>query len=69
MKRADKVTAVETMNQEFERTPHVILATFRGLSVNQSGELRDRIREAGGRYRVIKNRLAKRAAAGTPARR
>ncbi len=55
------------MNQEFARVPHVILAAFRGLSVNQAGELRDRIREAGGRYRVIKNRLARRAAAGTPA--
>ena len=67
MNRADKVAAIEALNQEFERAPHLLLASFRGLTVNQAGELRDRIRETGGRYRVIKNRLAKRAAAGTHA--
>ena len=66
MNRADKVSAVSKMNQEFERSAHLILASFRGLTVNQAGELRDRVREAGGRYRVIKNRLARLAAVGTP---
>jgi large subunit ribosomal protein L10 len=44
---------------------HFVLTEFRGLSVNQATELRRRIRAAGGSYRVIKNRLAKRAAQGT----
>jgi large subunit ribosomal protein L10 len=43
----------------------VILASFRGLSVNQANELRRKVGNAGGRYAVIKNRLAKRAALGT----
>jgi large subunit ribosomal protein L10 len=67
VKRAQKVELVEQMNQTLSGTPHVILTSFRGLSVNQATELRSRVRQAGGRMRVIKNRLAKRAASGTPA--
>ena len=66
MNRAEKIALVEEMNQTFSGTPHVILASFRGLTVNQATQLRSRIRQAGGRFSVIKNRLAKLAAAGTP---
>lgn len=66
MKYSDKVKLVESMGEVFASTPHVILASFSGLGVNQANELRAKVREAGGSYRVIKNRLAKRAAAGTP---
>ncbi len=66
MKRAEKVAAVERMNQAFSTTKHVVLTSFRGLTVNQATELRSRVRRAGGRIQVIKNRLAKLAAAGTP---
>jgi large subunit ribosomal protein L10 len=65
--RDEKVAAIERMQANFEQTPHVILTTFRGLSVNQANELRQKIDGAGGRYEVIKNRLAKRAAKGTSA--
>lgn len=53
------------MHADFQKTPHVILASFRGLSVNQANELRRKVGSVGGRYQVIKNRLAKRAAVGT----
>ena len=66
MKRADKIATVEELNRTFSDTPHLILASFRGLSVNQANDLRARVRASGGRYRVIKNRLAKIAAAETP---
>lgn len=66
MKRADKIAAVEQMNAAFLETPHVILASFNGLGVNQANELRSKVRAAGGTYRVVKNRLAKLAAQGTP---
>ncbi len=66
MNRAEKVAAVESMNQTFSATNHIILTSFRGLNVNQATELRSRVRRAGGRIQVVKNRLAKRAAAGTP---
>jgi large subunit ribosomal protein L10 len=63
--RADKVKFVADLNEQFAKSPHAVLATFRGLKVNQVNELRAKVGEAGGRYRVIKNRLAKRAAEGT----
>ena len=66
MKRADKIAAVEKMNKTFSTAPHAILTSFRGLTVNQASQLRSRIRQAGGEISVIKNRLAKRAADGTP---
>ena len=66
MNRTEKVAVVEGLNKALSATPHVILASFRGLSVNQATELRRAVRRAGGRYRVVKNRLAKLAAPGTP---
>ncbi len=67
MNRTDKVQLVEKMNETFAATPHLILTAFSGLTVNQATDLRSRVRKAGGEIRVIKNRLAKLAAAGTPA--
>lgn len=69
MNRAEKKAAIEELNQAFVAAPHLILTSFRGLTVNQSNQLRRRVRDAGGRYQVIKNRLAKRAAVGTGAER
>ena len=65
MIREDKVAAVKKMNEAFQSAPHIILASFRGLTVNQANVLRRKIDGAGGRYSVVKNRLAKLAAAGT----
>jgi large subunit ribosomal protein L10 len=65
--RTDKVAAIERLNATLGAAPHVVVANFRGLTVNQETELRGRVRAAGGHYQVIKNRLARRAAAGTPA--
>ena len=67
MNRAEKIATTERLAQTFQQSPHIILASFRGLSVNQATELRRKVRAAGGSYRVIKNRLAKRAVQGTAA--
>jgi len=66
VRRDEKVALVEKMQESFNAAPHFLLANFNGLTVNQATQLRRQIRKAGGRYAVIKNRLAKRAAAGTP---
>jgi large subunit ribosomal protein L10 len=63
--RAEKTAVVEGMREGFEKTPHLILTSFRGLTVNQATALRRKIRGVGGSYKVVKNRLAKRAAGGT----
>ncbi|MCP3981870.1 MAG: 50S ribosomal protein L10 [bacterium] len=67
MERSEKNSTVETLGELFNSAPHMVVASFSGLSVNQANELRTKVRAAGGSYRVIKNRLARLAAAGTPA--
>lgn len=67
MLRSRKAEVVETLNREFGAHPHLFVAKYSGLSGTQVTELRSKVREIGGSYRVIKNRLAKRAASGTGA--
>ncbi len=66
-KRSEKKKDVEALRQELERTSHMFVTSFEKLTVAQDFELRRAIRSAGGRYRVIKNNLAAKAAEGTPA--
>ncbi len=67
MNRAEKNAMIEGLTKTFNDNPHIIVAGFRGLSANQANVLRRKIDETGGSCRVIRNRLAKRAAVGTPA--
>ena len=66
MNRADKQVLIEDLHQEFDRSPHAILVDFRGLTVPAVTEFRRRMRQAGSRYRVVKNTLALRAVKDTP---
>ena len=66
MNRTEKQQLVDELHKEFETSPHVVLVDFRGLSVPDVTEFRRKVRAAGSRYRVVKNRLALRAAKGTP---
>jgi large subunit ribosomal protein L10 len=63
--RAKKTEQVETLTHEFRNVSGAVVATFAKLTVAQDFELRKAIRGAGGKYRVIKNTLAERAAKGT----
>lgn len=65
MNRDQKNAAVAEMAEQLQKVPHVFITDFRGLTANQSAELRRKIRAAGGSYQVVKNRLARRASAGT----
>lgn len=58
---------IDSLSATFQASPHVFVTDFRGLTGNQTVDLRRKIRQAGGTYRVLKNRLAKRAAKGTAA--
>jgi large subunit ribosomal protein L10 len=64
-KRSDKHEEVQALRQELEKTSHLFVAGFEKLTVAQDFELRKTIRGAGGKYRVIKNNLAEKAAEGT----
>jgi large subunit ribosomal protein L10 len=61
-KKAEKVTELAT---ELESSTSAIVGTFAKLTVAQDYNLRKVVREAGGKYRVLKNKLAARAAKGT----
>jgi large subunit ribosomal protein L10 len=66
-KKADKIKDVEALRQELASAQHVFVAGFEKLKVAQDFELRKTVRAAGGRYRVIKNNLAEKAAEETAA--
>ena len=66
MQKAEKAELINELHQEFGRSPHAILVDFRGLSVPAVTEFRRKIRQAGSRYRVVKNSLALLALKDTP---
>lgn len=65
MERAQKVDLVADLNATFQQAGSVLVTHFRGLSVSELSDLRRRMREVGARFRVTKNRLARRAIEGT----
>lgn len=65
--RAEKEVQVEQIQGVFEGANSLFLVDLTGLDCNQINVLRANLREKGARMRVIKNRLAKRAAEGRPA--
>ncbi|MFQ5720511.1 MAG: 50S ribosomal protein L10 [Acidobacteriota bacterium] len=66
MNRSDKVAAVAELNERWKPVKNAILVGFSGLAVEQANDLRRQIRTAESSYLVVQNRLAIRAAAGTP---
>jgi len=63
--RAKKAEKVTQLAHELEGSTSAIVGTFAKLTVEQDFELRKTVRAAGGRYRVLKNKLAARAAQGS----
>jgi large subunit ribosomal protein L10 len=65
LSRQKKAEKVGELAKELEQSTSAIIGTFSKLTVAQDFELRKTVRKAGGRYRVLKNKLAARAAQGT----
>lgn len=63
--RTEKEKLIEQYRDGMAAAPHAFLVAFKGMSANQVTELRARIRNTGGHYEVVKNRLALRAIGGT----
>jgi len=63
--RAKKAEKVSQLAHELEGSTSAIIGTFAKLTVAQDFELRKTVRASGGRYRVLKNKLAARASKGT----
>lgn len=66
-KRDQKQKDIETLHSDLLKVSSLVLSTYQGLTVQQDTELRRAIQAAGGKYRVVKNTLAERAAQDTPA--
>ena len=62
MDRAQKQRLVETLHQDLADTVCVVVTHQTGLTVAEVTQLRRQMRSAGARYRVTKNRLARRRA-------
>jgi large subunit ribosomal protein L10 len=63
--KAKKALQIDQLAHELEGSTSAIVGTFAKLTVSQDFELRKVVRGAGGRYRVLKNKLAARASKGT----
>jgi large subunit ribosomal protein L10 len=63
--KAKKAEKVEQLAKELEGSTSAIVGTFAKLTVAQDFELRKTVRAVGGRYRVLKNKLAARASKGS----
>ena len=63
--RAKKTEKVQLLAKELESSTTAIIGTFAKLTVAKDFELRKVIREAGGKYRVVKNKLAAISGEGT----
>ncbi len=66
-KKAEKKQQADELRNQLASVSSVILTTFQGITVEQDTRLRRAVEAAGGHYEVVKNRVAERAAAGTPA--
>ncbi len=63
--KAKKAEKVAELAKELEGSTSAIIGTFAKLTVAQDYSLRGVVRGAGGKYRVLKNKLAARASQGT----
>ena len=63
--KAKKISQVETLAVELKDVSNGFIAEYGKLTVAQDDVLRKSIREAGAKYRVVKNTLAQRATVGT----
>jgi large subunit ribosomal protein L10 len=67
MRRAEKTEVVAELKKIFEDSGSVILISFRNINVPEITEVRRKVRNSKGQYRVVKNTLALRATEGTSA--
>lgn len=63
--KAKKAEKVKILTKELESSTTAIIGTFAKLTVAQDFQLRKVVREAGGKYRVLKNKLAPIAGKGS----
>jgi large subunit ribosomal protein L10 len=67
MNRDQKAALVDELAEEIRGAEAIFAVDYRGISVSEAAELRLRLRDAGARFRIVKNSLTERASdkAGT----
>src|ERR1043166_1248243 len=64
--KAQKQKDLDALAEQFKEANAAMLVSFKKMTVAKDQELRNQLREAGVKYEVVKNTLARKAAAGTP---
>jgi large subunit ribosomal protein L10 len=62
MNREEKSATIQEIAAQIEGSEAIFAVDYRGISVPQAAELRAKLREADASFRIVKNRLTKRAA-------
>ena len=65
MNREEKTQLLGELNELFNSSEIIVVSHYKGLTVKEVSELRDRIRKAGAGFRVTKNRITRLALKGT----
>ena len=65
MNRNEKADLLNELNGLFSGAEVVVVSHYKGLTVAEVSELRDKIRKAGASFRVTKNRITRLALKGT----
>lgn len=61
LRKADKLQLTDEYQKLVSASPALLVFDYRGLSVKKFSDLRNKVRDAGGTIRVVKNRMLKRA--------
>jgi large subunit ribosomal protein L10 len=64
--REQKQKDLNALTEQFQKAQAAMIVGFNKMTVPKDQELRNQLREAGVRYEVVKNTLARKAAEGTP---
>ncbi len=64
--KQQKQKDLDALAEQFKQANAAMLVSFKKMTVAKDQELRRQLREAGVTYSVVKNTLARKAAAGTP---
>ena len=63
MERAAKAEAIKVIKDRFDRMSSAVFLDFTGMTVEEVSKLRDKFREKGIDYKVVKNKLVQQALA------
>ena len=66
--KPDKAKEMEALRKELEQQPTIFVTGYEKLTVQQDYELRKAVRQAGGKYNVVKNNLAAKASENLPSK-